>query len=63
MEQQARSTVLLEEIRSQLKVIAEGYGALVERSSETNARLARLERRVEELELRLVRSARRWKAP
>jgi len=63
MEQQARSTALLEEIQSQLKVIAEGYGALVERSIETNARLAHLERRFEELEIRVVRSARQRSAP
>ena len=57
-ELQARSTALLEEIKSQVKVIAEGHGGLAERIDDTDARLIRIERRFDELEIRVVRSAR-----
>lgn len=56
-EQQARSIALLEELRSHLKVVAEGHGALAERIYDTDARLAQLERRFDELEIRVVRAA------
>jgi hypothetical protein len=57
-EAQARSNALLEDIQSHVKVIAEGHGALTERLDDTEARLARIEGRFAQLEIRIVRSTR-----
>ena len=53
-ESASQSKALLEDIRAQVVVIAEGHGTLRNRLEETDVRLARLEGQLDQLEVRVI---------